>query len=97
MKLFCLLGGLLAGSLAVATDATHMASDLAGFLISLVAMWLGTKPATRRLSFGFYRAGVSLCVLYMHPHHNFHLTFGFVIHHRWWFGPVVVALHLSER
>jgi len=53
----CLLGGLLAGSLAVATDATHMASDLAGFLISLVAIWLSRKPATHRLSFGFYRAG----------------------------------------
>jgi len=58
-----LLGGLLAGSLAVATDATHMASDLAGFLISLVAIWLSSKPATRRLSFGFYRAGMILYVL----------------------------------
>ena len=54
-----LVGGLLAGSLAVATDATHMASDLAGFLISLFAIWLSHKPATRRLSFGFYRAGTS--------------------------------------
>jgi len=63
---FCLVGGLLAGSLAVATDATHMASDLAGFLISLVAIWLSNKPATRRLSFGFYRAGVIFLYICIH-------------------------------
>jgi len=62
MKLFYVLclGGMLAGSLAVATDAAHMASDLAGFLISLVAIWLSRVPPTRRLSFGFYRAGIPL-------------------------------------
>jgi zinc transporter 2 len=51
-------GGLLAHSLAIATDATHMASDLASFLVSLFAMWLAKKPATIRMSFGYYRAEV---------------------------------------
>jgi len=58
-----LAGGYVAMSLAVATDATHMAADLTGFLISLFAIWLSRKPATRRLSFGFYRAGRSLRTL----------------------------------
>jgi len=62
-RLCCLLGGLLAGSLAVVTDATHMASDLAGFLISLIAICLSRKSATRRLSFGFYRAGMSIMIV----------------------------------
>lgn len=48
---------MIANSIAVATDATHMASDLAGFLISLFAIWLKKKRANTRLSFGFYRAG----------------------------------------
>jgi len=58
---FCILilsiGGLISGSLAVATDATHMACDLAGFLVSLFSIWLARKPATARMSFGFLRAG----------------------------------------
>ena len=69
-----MIGGLLAGSLAVATDATHMASDLAGFLISLVAIWLSSKPATRRLSFGFYRAGATMLSAYIYRYAELSLT-----------------------
>jgi len=69
--MFVAVGGLLAGSLAVVTDATHMASDLTGFLISLVAIWLSRKPATRRLSFGFYRAGIMLLSYYCQSLSNF--------------------------
>ena len=34
-----------------------MAIDVASFLISLTAMYLATKRPTRRLSFGYIRAG----------------------------------------
>ncbi|KAG7385198.1 hypothetical protein PHYPSEUDO_001740 [Phytophthora pseudosyringae] len=52
------VGGLLAGSLAIMADAAHLLSDVAGFCISLFAIWMSTRPATRRLSFGFHRAEV---------------------------------------
>ena len=39
------------------TDAAHMLSDLAGFLISLFAIWVGSRPASKRMSFGWHRAG----------------------------------------
>ena len=58
-----ILGGLLSGSLALLTDATHLASDIAGLLISLFSLWMAKKPASAKLSFGFYRAEVigALC------------------------------------
>jgi len=52
------VGGYLAGSLAVMTDAAHLLSDFAGFLVSLFAIWVGRRAPTRRLSFGYYRAGM---------------------------------------
>ncbi|KAE8890411.1 hypothetical protein PF005_g17962 [Phytophthora fragariae] len=53
-----IVGGFLAGSLAIMTDAAHLLSDVAGFCISLFAIWVGTLPASKRLSFGFQRAEV---------------------------------------
>jgi solute carrier family 30 (zinc transporter), member 2 len=40
------------------SDAAHMASDLAGFLVSIVAILLARRSATARLTFGFQRAEV---------------------------------------
>lgn len=51
-------GGILAHSLAILTDAAHLLSDLAGFLISLFALWITAMPPTSRLSFGFHRAEI---------------------------------------
>ena len=50
-------GGLLAHSLAVVSDAAHLLTDFASFMISLVALYLVSRPATKRLSFGWHRAG----------------------------------------
>ncbi|XP_076358032.1 proton-coupled zinc antiporter SLC30A2-like [Tachypleus tridentatus] len=52
------VGGFLANSLAIATDAAHLLTDFAGFMISLLALWLASRPATKRMSFGWYRAEV---------------------------------------
>ena len=57
---FCITlftGGYFAGSLAIMTDAAHMLSDFAGFLISLFAIWLASRPSSNRMSFGWHRAG----------------------------------------
>lgn len=60
LKLFSFLGGYLANSLAVMTDAAHLLSDFAGFMISLFAIWLGSRKATKKMSFGWHRAGINL-------------------------------------
>ncbi|XP_017111018.1 zinc transporter 8 isoform X3 [Drosophila elegans] len=49
------LGGYLAGSLAIMTDAAHLASDCISFVIGLVAIWVGGRPPDERMSFGYKR------------------------------------------
>ncbi|TDG53552.1 hypothetical protein AWZ03_000367 [Drosophila navojoa] len=53
-----IIGGVLSRSLAIATDAAHLLTDLAGFLISLFALYLSARPSTQRMNFGWYRAEV---------------------------------------
>jgi Co/Zn/Cd efflux system component len=45
------------------TDAAHLLSDVAGFMISIVAIWFGRMNPTDRLSFGYARAEVIGAVL----------------------------------
>lgn len=56
-------GGVFSHSVALFTDVAHLASDLISFLISLLALYLSTKPASKRMSMGYYRIGRSkVCV-----------------------------------
>lgn len=41
------------------TDAVHMLTDVVGILFSLLALWLSTKPPTKRFTFGLHRLGKS--------------------------------------
>ncbi|XP_051879202.1 zinc transporter 2-like [Pristis pectinata] len=52
------VGGYLAGSLAVMSDAAHLLADVTSFLISLCSLWLSSRPATKKLNFGWYRAEI---------------------------------------
>ena len=52
------VGGVMSKSLAIATDAAHLLTDLASFMISLFSIWLASRPATQRMSFGWHRAEV---------------------------------------
>lgn len=52
------VGGILANSLAIATDAAHLLTDFASFMISLFSIWLASRPASKKFSFGWYRAEV---------------------------------------
>lgn len=52
------VGGYLSSSLAIATDAAHLLTDFASFMISLFSLWVASRPPTRRMSFGWYRAEV---------------------------------------
>ena len=47
------VGGFLANSLAIATDAAHLLTDFASFMISLFALWMASRPATRSMNFGW--------------------------------------------
>ncbi len=53
--LIFVVGGLLANSLAIMTDAAHLLSDFASFMISLVSIYVATKPASARFNFGWHR------------------------------------------
>ena len=48
-------GGWLTGSLALLADAGHMLTDVAALALALLAVWFGSRPATPRKTFGFYR------------------------------------------
>lgn len=53
-----LVGGYLSGSLAIMTDAAHLLSDVAGFLVSLCAVGWSRKRASAAMSYGYHRAEI---------------------------------------
>ncbi|CAH0717655.1 unnamed protein product, partial [Brenthis ino] len=53
-----LVGGYLAGSLSVMSDAAHMLSDCGGFALALLAFRCASRPPTARMSYGYRRAEV---------------------------------------
>ncbi|WP_246233961.1 cation diffusion facilitator family transporter [Pseudokineococcus marinus] len=52
------IGALISGSLALAADAGHMLTDVAGLAIALVAATLALRPATAQRTWGYRRAEV---------------------------------------
>ena len=71
MLLWKFSGGYLSNSLAIMTDAAHLLSDFGSFMISLFALWLGTKKPSKKLSFGWHRAGKKICYLLFCVFHDF--------------------------
>jgi len=53
-----LVAGLRAHSLALVSEAGHNASDALAIVLSFVAVWFQTRPATDKKTFGYQRAGV---------------------------------------
>lgn len=49
------VGGIMARSLALLSDAAHMFTDVAALGISLAAIRIARRPADRKRSFGYYR------------------------------------------
>lgn len=56
--LLTLIAGLRAHSLALVSEAGHNASDALAIVLSFVAVWFQSRPATDRKTFGYQRAGV---------------------------------------
>ncbi|KAM4873501.1 proton-coupled zinc antiporter SLC30A2 [Thomomys bottae] len=52
------IGGYLAHSLAIMTDAAHLLTDFASMLISLFSLWVSSRPATKTMNFGWQRAEI---------------------------------------
>ncbi|XP_011503815.1 PREDICTED: zinc transporter 2-like isoform X2 [Ceratosolen solmsi marchali] len=53
-----IVGGIWSNSLAIATDAAHLLTDFASFMISLFSIWVSNRPPTKKMPFGWYRAEV---------------------------------------
>ncbi|XP_032089316.1 zinc transporter 4 [Thamnophis elegans] len=53
-----LVGGYVANSLAIMTDALHMLTDLSSIILTLLALWLSAKAPTKKFTFGFHRLEV---------------------------------------
>ncbi|NXS14363.1 ZNT2 protein, partial [Neodrepanis coruscans] len=49
------LGGYLAHSLAIMTDAAHLLTDFASIMISLFALWVSSRSPTKTMNFGWHR------------------------------------------
>jgi len=49
------IGGWFANSLALLADAGHMLTDVAAMALTLAAIWFGSRPATPKKTFGYYR------------------------------------------
>ncbi|MFI6478038.1 cation diffusion facilitator family transporter [Nonomuraea sp. NPDC050663] len=56
------IGGLLANSLALISDALHSATDVTGVFMALVAARFAARPATDRRTFGYYRIEILAAV-----------------------------------
>ncbi|WP_018759132.1 cation diffusion facilitator family transporter [Paenibacillus terrigena] len=48
-------GGLITNSLALLSDSGHMLSDTNSLILTLVAIWFATRPASPNKTYGYYR------------------------------------------
>ena len=53
-----IVGGWLANSIAIMSDAAHLLSDLFGFLISILSILISRKSASSEMSYGYHRAEI---------------------------------------
>jgi zinc transporter 2 len=51
-------GGIISGSIAIFTDCAHLATDMLGFLMSMYALKVSLRPASKELTFGWHRAEI---------------------------------------
>ncbi len=53
-----LTGGLLANSIAIMLDTAHLATDVLGFAIAIMAIKLAERKAVHTMTFGYHRAEI---------------------------------------
>lgn len=62
------IGGYLANSIAIFTDSAHLASDMIGFGMSMIALKMSMRKASKELTFGWHRAeiiGTMISVIFL--------------------------------
>lgn len=52
-----MIGGYLAGSVAIVSDGAHLLIDVLGFVISLIAITTSKRKGTTKFNLGFFRIG----------------------------------------
>lgn len=52
------VGGFMANSLALVSDAAHMLTDSGALLLSLFVIWIARRPSTPTMSFGYHRVEI---------------------------------------
>ncbi|XP_062857262.1 zinc transporter 2 [Trichomycterus rosablanca] len=52
------IGGYLAHSLAIMTDAAHLLTDFCSMMVSLFSLWLSSRPPTKTMNFGWHRSEI---------------------------------------
>ena len=57
------IGGFAANSLALLADAGHMLTDVAGIGLALLAIWIGSRPASAERTFGYQRLEILAAVV----------------------------------
>jgi cobalt-zinc-cadmium efflux system protein len=55
--------GIFANSLALLTDAAHNLTDVIALGLSWYAVWLTSRPATHRRTYGYHRAGILVALV----------------------------------
>ncbi|KHF28691.1 Cadmium, cobalt and zinc/H(+)-K(+) antiporter [Anoxybacillus sp. BCO1] len=50
-----IVGGILSNSLALLSDSAHMASDVIALSLSMVAIYLASRPPNKTFTFGYLR------------------------------------------
>ncbi|XP_076752245.1 proton-coupled zinc antiporter SLC30A2 isoform X1 [Xylocopa sonorina] len=92
-----IVGGIMSNSLAIATDAAHLLTDFASFMISLFSIWVASRPATRKMPFGWYRAEVigaltSVLLIWVVTGILFYLAVERVVHKDFKLEPTVMLI-----
>jgi cobalt-zinc-cadmium efflux system protein len=57
------IGGVAANSLALLADAGHMLTDVAGIGLALLAIWIGSRPASAERTFGYQRLEILAAIV----------------------------------
>ncbi|XP_068609809.1 zinc transporter 2 [Brachionichthys hirsutus] len=52
------IGGYLAHSLAIMTDAAHLLTDFGSMMVSLFSLWISARPPTKTMNFGWHRSEI---------------------------------------
>ena len=60
----------MANSIAIFTDTAHLATDVLGFAMSMAALKISMRPASKDLTFGWHRAEIigtliSVCTMWI--------------------------------